>query len=551
MSRSGGQALVDELEAHGVEIAFCVPGESYLALLDALHDADVRLISCRHEAAAANMAEAYGKLTGRPGIALVTRGPGATHASVGVHIAQQDSTPMILFVGQVPRGLLGRHAFQEVDYLTAFGALGLAKWVAQADDAAGLPELVARAFAEATGDRPGPVVVAVPEDVLTEQTDAPDVRPRGESPPAPDAEELGRTRELLATAERPLVLVGEGGWTAGTGADVLAFCEANLLPVAASFRCQDYVDNHSTVYAGHLTLGMDAGLAARLEEADVVLAIGGRLGDITTREHTLLEVPRPRQRLIHVHPDPAEPGRIYEPALSIVSGLPGFAAALRGLERLDPAAWRGWTADAHDGYLAYLQPRELPGDLDLGAVVTFLDEHLPGDSIIACGAGNFTTWVHRYYRFSQFGTQLAPRAGAMGYGLPAALAAKAVEPARTVVCLAGDGDFMMSASELATAVQYELPVIVLVVNNRMYGTIRMHQERNYPGRVVGTDLLNPAFADFARSFGCHGDTVERTEDFPAAFERAVAAGIPAVLDLRVDPEAIHPRFTIAELRGSA
>jgi acetolactate synthase I/II/III large subunit len=548
MSRTGAQALVDALEQHGVEIAFCVPGESYLAVLDALHDADIRLISCRHEAAAANMAEAYGKLTGRPGICLVTRGPGATHASIGVHIASQDSTPMILLVGQVPRAFLGREAFQEIDYSQMFG--GLAKSVAQADKADRIPELIAHAFTVAMGRRPGPVVLAFPEDVLTERTEAGDADPESPSPPRPRDEDLSRLHELLAEAERPLVVVGEGGWTAETAADVLAFCEANDVPVAASFRCQDYVDNHSSVYAGHLTLGMDPNLAERLEKADVVLAVGGRLGDITTRDHTLLEAPKPRQRLLHVHPDPAELGRLYEPELPIASSLPGFAAALRAVESLDPAGRRDWTEGAHADYLAYLELREQPGDLDLGRVVALLDSGLPREAILACGAGNFTTWVHRYYRFSQYGTQLAPRAGAMGYGLPAALAAKALHPDRVVVCFAGDGDFMMSAAELATAVQYDLPVVVLVVNNGMYGTIRMHQEQAFPGRVVGTDLVNPDFAELARSFGAYGQSVERTEEFEARFARALESGRPAVLDLRVDPEAIHPRFTISELRAA-
>ncbi len=548
MTRTGGQVLVDQLELHGVEIAFCVPGESYLAVLDALHDASIRLISCRHEAAAANMAEAYGKMTGRPGICLVTRGPGATHASIGVHIAKQDSSPVIVLVGQVPRSLIGRDSFQEVDYERTFG--DLAKWVAQADDAARLPELLARAFAVASSGRPGPVVLALPEDVLVEETDASDAAPTHVPHPQPSADDLRRLRELLAGAERPIVIVGEGGWTAAASDGVLVFCEANELPVVASFRCQDYVDNRSPTYAGHLTLGPDPNLVRRMKEADLVLAIGGRLGDITTQGYTVLEVPRPKQTLVHAHPDPNELGRVYEADLPIVSDLTELSSALAGLEPVDASRWREWTKAARSDYLANLQHRELPGQLDLAQVVAFLRTRLPDDAMFTCGAGNFAAWAHRFYEYSRYGTQLAPRAGAMGYGLPAALAAKAVHPERIVVCLAGDGDFMMSASELATAVQYDLPVIVLVVNNGMYGTIRMHQERNYPGRVVGTRLVNPEFADFARSFGCHGETVERTDEFEDAFERAVASGAPAVLDLRVDPDAIHPRFTIAELRAS-
>ena len=549
--RTGGQVLVDQLELHGVEHAFCVPGESYLAVLDALHDAGIRLISCRHEAAAANMAEAYGKLTGRPGVCLVTRGPGATHASVGVHIASQDSTPMILLAGQAPRPFLGRDAFQELDYPHAFGGLGLAKWVAEAESAGRLPELVARAFSVATSGRPGPVVLALPEDVLFEETDAPDGAPAHVAHSAPGDDDFARLCELLAGAERPLVIVGEGGWTPQTSRAVLAFCEAGRIPVAASFRCQDYVDNGSSVYAGHLTLGMDAKLARRVEDADLILALGGRLGEVTTRGYTLLEAPRPRQTLVHAHPDPDELGRVYEPELPIVSALPDLAAALTRLGPVDPSRWSGWTQTARDDYLASLARRPLPGDLDLGEVMAFLRARLPADAVLTCGAGNFTVWVHRYFEFSRYPTQLAPRAGAMGYGLPAALTAKVLDPGRTAVCLAGDGDFMMSAAELATAVQYGLAVIVLVVNNGMYGTIRMHQERLYPGRVVGTDLVNPDFAEFARSFGCHAETVERTEDVEAAFERAVASGKPAVLELRVDPEAIHPRHTISEIRAAA
>jgi acetolactate synthase-1/2/3 large subunit len=550
LSRTGGQVLVDQLELHGVEHAFCVPGESYLPVLDALHDADIRLIACRHEAAAANMAEAYGKLTGRPGICLVTRGPGATHASVGVHIASQDSTPMIVLVGQVPRASRGRDAFQELDYPHAFGGLGLAKWAAEADTPERLPELVSRAFSVASSGRPGPVVLALPEDVLFEETDTTDGGPASVARPAPTDEDLTRLGELLAAAERPLVIVGEGGWTAETAAGVQAFCEANAIPVCSSFRCQDHVDNRSAAYAGHLTLGMDAKLAERVEQADLILAFGGRLGEVPTKGYTLLESPRPKQTLVHAHPDPDELGRIYEAELPIVTALPELAAALGRLGVLDPSRWEGWTTRARADYEASLVRRELPGELDLGEVMTFLRGRLPDDAVIACGAGNFTVWVHKYFEFRQFATQLAPRAGAMGYGLPAALTAKVLDPARPAVCIAGDGDFMMSAAELATAVQYGLDPIVLVVNNGMYGTIRMHQERLYPGRVTGTDLVNPDFAAFARSFGCHAETVERTDDVEAAFDRSVASGRPALIDLRVDPEAIHPRFTIADLRAS-
>ena len=549
MSRSGGKALVHQLEAHGVELAFCVPGESYLPILDALHGSSIRLVSCRHEAAAANMAEAYGKLTGRPGVCFVTRGPGATHASVGVHTADQDSTPMILFVGQVPRDNLGRIAFQELNYSAVFGSM--TKWTAQVDDVDRLPELVARGFAATLRGRPGPVVLALPEDVLASETDAPDAEPMEVPRAAPTDEHLRRLGELLAAAERPLAVVGEGGWSARAAAGVIAFCEANALPVAASFRCQDYVDNHSGVYAGHLTIGMDPALARRVEEADLLIAIGGRLGDVTTRGYTLLDIPRPRRRLVHVHPDPDELGRLYETDLPIVADLTDFADALARVLPRESPPWRAWTEAARADYVANLEHRPLPGDVDLGEVMAFLRGRLPSDAVLTCGAGNFTVWAHRFYEFSEYGTQLAPRSGAMGYGVPAALAAKAVHPDRLVACIAGDGDFMMASSELATAVQHDLPIVVIVVDNGMYGTIRMHQERLFPGRVSGTDLVNPDFAAYARSFGCHGEWVERTADFGAAFERAVASGLPAIVALKVDPEGISPRWTITELREGA
>ncbi len=547
MTRSGGQILVDQLVLHGADIAFGVPGESYLAVLDALHDAPLRLVVCRHEGGAANMAEAYGKLTGRPGICLVTRGPGATHASVGVHTAFQDSTPMLLLVGQVARGTTGREGFQEVDYRAMFGPL--AKWATQVEEAARLPEVLARAFAVATSGRPGPVVVALPEDMLTEEADVPDARPQRTMPASPGAAQLEVLREHLAAARRPLAIVGEGGWTARAGEDVLAWAEASAVPVAASFRCQDFVDNRSPAYAGHAGLGMDPALARRIREADLLLAIGGRLGEIPTNGWTLVRPPVPDQALVHVHPDPDELGAVYEPALGIVSGLAEFAAALRALPP-DPAGREALVTEARRDYEANLaEVRELPGALQLAGVMAALRERLPPEAIVTCGAGNFTVWAHRYYEFTRYPTQLAPRSGAMGYGLPAAVAAKAVHPDRPVVCLSGDGDFLMTGQELATAVQEELPLVVLVVNNAMYGTIRMHQERRYPGRVVGTDLVNPDFAAYARAFGAHGALVERTEDVPAALDEALACGRPALLELRTDPEAITPRGTLAELRA--
>jgi acetolactate synthase-1/2/3 large subunit len=544
--RSVARVLVDQLVVHGTDTAFCVPGESYIAVLDALRDVPIRLISTRHEAAAANMAEAYGKLTGTPGICLVTRGPGATHASVGLHTAFQDSTPLILLVGQVPRPMLGREAFQELDYTRAFG--GLVKWTAQLERGERVPELVARAFSVALSGRPGPVVLAMPEDLLVEEVDVADAEHFRVAAPAPAERDLQRMRELLGACERPLAIVGEGGWSADAARDMVAFCEASELPVATSFRCQDYVDNRSHVYAGHLTIGTDRNLARRVWEADLILAVGGRLGDIATSGYTLLDVPRPRQRLVHVHPSPDELGLVYETDLPIVSALPQFAAAAISLDPIASPSWNEWTTAARVDYLANLEHRPLPGDVDMGDVIATLRERLPEDAILACGAGNFTAWVHRFYEFTRYGTQLAPRSGAMGYGVPAALAAKAVHPDRLVVCLAGDGDFLMSGQELATAVQFDLPIVVLVVNNRMYGTIRMHQERQFPGRVVGTELVNPDFVRYAESFDARGERVERTEQFPEALERALEAGRPALVELVVDPEAITPRATLTEIR---
>jgi acetolactate synthase-1/2/3 large subunit len=550
VSRTGGRILVDQLLLGGADIAFGVPGESYLAILDALHDAPIRLISTRHEGGAANMAEAYGKLTGRPGICLVTRGPGATQASVGVHTARQDSTPMLLLVGQVARETMGREAFQEVDYRLMFG--GLAKWVTEIPSADRVPEVMAHAWAVATSGRPGPVVISLPEDMLSEESDVEDAAPVRAAPGAPGAGELDRLRELISGAQRPLIIVGEGGWSAQTGVDVVAWAEANEVPVAVSFRCQDFIDNRARVYAGHAGIAMDPKLARRIGEADLLLAIGGRLGEIPTAGYTLLRVPRPRQTLVHVHPDPAELGAVYQPELGIVSGLPQFAAALRALEPVDGSPRRALVEEAHADWERYLgEPRELPGELQLAGVMATLRARLPEEAILTCGAGNFTVWAHRFYAFRRYGTQLAPRSGSMGYGFPAAVAAKAVHPDRPVVCLAGDGDFLMTGQELATAVQYELPLVVLVVNNGMYGTIRMHQERHYPGRVVGTDLVNPDFPAYARAFGAHGASVERTEDFPDALEEALASGLPALIELRVDPEAITPRQTLTELREAA
>ncbi|MGZ8694750.1 MAG: thiamine pyrophosphate-binding protein, partial [Gaiellaceae bacterium] len=453
--RSGGRILVDQLELNGADLAFCLPGESFLPVLDALYDSPIRLVSCRHEQGAANAAEAYGKLTGRPGICLVTRAPGATQAAVGVHTAKQDSTPMILLVGHVPRAFQGREAWQELDYARAFGAIAKAAW--HVDRADRIPEHIERAFSLALSGRPGPVVLALPEDVLAEEADVPDAAPVRIPRATPRGEDVARLRELLAAAERPLVIVGEGGWTQQTGEDLLAFCEANELPVACAFRCQDFVDNRSRSYAGVLGVAMDEALAARLRESDLVLAFGGRLGEVPTRRYTLLDVPRPRQTLVHVHPDPDELGFVYRPDLPIACGLPELGAALRSLEPVEPR-WREWSTSARADYEANLRHEPMEGPVDLGEIMAFLRGRLPNDAIQTCGAGNFTVWAHRFAEFTRYGTQVCPRSGSMGYGAAAAIAAKLVHPNRIALCFTGDGDFVMSSPEFATAVQYELPI---------------------------------------------------------------------------------------------
>jgi acetolactate synthase-1/2/3 large subunit len=543
--RSGGRLLVDQLVVHGVDIAFCVPGESYLDVLDAFHDAPVRLVTCRHEAAAANMAEAYGKLTGRPGVCLVTRGPGAAHASVGVHTALQDSTPLVLLIGQVASDQAEREAFQEVDFRRMFGQI--TKWTGQIDRADRVPELVARAFATACAGRPGPVVLALPEDMLGSETEAPDALAFHLVRPQPGSEQIERLGGLLARAERPFAIVGGGGWTARAATDLREFLEGNAIPAAAAFRRQDALDNDSPSYAGDAGIGISPKLAVRIREADLLLAIGPRLGEMTTSGYTLVEPPTPRQALVHVHPGAEELGRVYRPELPILSGVEPFAAAVREL-RVEPR-WREWTAAARGDYERWQEPVPTPGGLDLAVCVRTLRELLPPDTVVTNGAGNFSVWVHRFWRWHVFPSQLAPTSGAMGYGVPAAVAAKLVLPDRTVVCFAGDGDFLMSGQELATAVQHRLAILVLVVDNGMYGTIRMHQERLFPGRVVGTDLVNPDFAAYARAFGAFGEQVERTGDFAGAVDRALATGGPALLSLRVDPELITPRTTISALRA--
>jgi acetolactate synthase-1/2/3 large subunit len=549
-SRTGAQILVDQLKIHGVDHVFCVPGESYLSVLDALHDApDIRLVTCRHEGGAAMMADAYGKLQGKPGICMVTRGPGATNASAGLHVAMQDATPMILFIGQIARQMREREAFQELDYRRSFGQL--AKWVAEIDDPRRIPELVSRAFHVAMSGRPGPVVLALPEDMLDELARSQDAKPYRAIETEVGTGALDELGKLLRVAERPLVLLGGGAWNADAVAQVEAFAERLRVPVAASFRRQDRFNNQHPCYIGHVGIGVDRKLADRVRAADLLLVVGSRLGEMTTGGYTLIDLPVPAQTLVHVHPDPSELGRVYQPTLGIVSSPGPFAAALRGIDVAPKKTWADWTRAARSEYQATLDAPRVPGELQMGQIMGWLNEHLPADSVVCNGAGNFTTWVHRFFQYKQFGTQLAPTSGSMGYGLPAAVAAKIVNPSRTVVCAAGDGDFLMTAQELATAVQHDAPVIVLIVNNGMYGTIRMHQERHFPGRVVATDLWNPDFVALARSYGAHAELVAKTEEFVPAFERARQSGKLAVLELRIDPQALTISQSLDAIRAAA
>ena len=544
---TAARRLVETLVLNGVDHVFCVPGESYLAVLDALADVKgrVRVVACRHEAGAANMAEAYGKLTGKPGVCMVTRGPGATHASVGVHTAEQDSTPLLLFVGQVAASQKGRGAFQEVDYASAFA--DLTKWAAELDEPSRTAELVERAFATAMQGRQGPVVLALPEDKLHEDGGAASTAPVRPARSGLDPEAVAEIGRRLEAAERPLVVLGGSGWTEQARAAVAGWLEARALPFALSFRRKDLVSNLHPAYAGDLGLGPNPDLITRVKAADLILAVGARLGENATQGYETLTREGTAQRLIHIHAGPEEVGRAWPVSLGAVADASSAALALATLT--GGRRWEAEAAAAHESYLRFSSPIAVEAAVNLSEVVAHMGEALPADAIVCNGAGNFAAWLHRFYRHRACRTQLAPTSGAMGYGFPASIAAKLVHPEREVVCFAGDGDFMMTAQELATAVQYGANVVTVVVDNGSYGTIRMHQEREYPGRVIATDLRNPDFAAWARSFGAWATTVERTEDFPAAFAEARAAGLPALIWLKTDVEAIAPGRTITQLRG--
>lgn len=546
--RNGGQLLIDCLIALGARKAFGVPGESYLAVLDALHDTKGKLdyVLCRNEGGASFMAAAYGKLTGTPGLCMVTRGPGATNASIGVHTAMQDSVPMILFVGQVGTDMKGREAFQELDYRAVFGSM--AKWATEIDQVERIPEILARAWSTATSGRPGPVVIALPEDMLTSETDAaPLAAPPRTLEAAPSPEAMTETLAILAQAKRPLILTAGANWTAAGRQALQRFAETSAIPVAAVFRFQDQFDNFSPVFVGEAGVGMLPHVKALMRDADVILAINARFGEMTTDGYTLLSVPVPAQKLIHVHPSDREIGKVYQPTLGIQAGPNAFATALSAVK----GDWAARTTAARQAYESSLKAPTQPSPVDMVEVMHHLRSVLPADVILTNGAGNFTVWPNKFFQFGSKARLLAPQSGAMGYGVPAAVAARVAEPSRTVVCFAGDGDFQMNCQELATAKQAGAQPIILILNNGIYGTIRAHQEREFPGRVSGTTMESPDFVALAKAYGFHAERVNTTAEFAAAFDRARASTSGAVLELNISPEAITPRQTLSQIRAAS
>ncbi len=546
--RTAAEVLVDQLQIHGVQHVFCVPGESYLAVLDAFHDSALSVTVCRQEGGAAMMAEAIGKVTGRPGVCFVTRGPGATNASIGIHIARQDSTPLVMFVGQVARDMREREAFQELDYRAVFGSM--TKWATEIDDPARVPEIVSRAFHTAANGRPGPVVVAIPEDMLVERVAVADAPAFAPIETAPGPAELKKFADMLAAARAPIMLIGGSRWSQAASDAVGRFAEKHALPVATTFRRGHLFDALNPCYAGDLGIGPNPKLTERIKAADLVILLGGRLGELPSQSYTLFDIPRPQVPFVHIHPGAEELGRVYSPNLAIHATPTAFAAALETLQL--PRAIKGQGEAAHADYLAWTEkPTEQPGSVNLGAVMVWLRENLPAEAIICNGAGNYAAWIHRFFRMRRFGQHVAPTAGSMGFGVPAAVAMKRLFPQRPVVCIAGDGDFLMNGQEFATAVQYDLPFTILIADNGLYGTIRMHQEREYPGRISATELRNPDFTAYARAFGGFGIAVERTADFPDAFKAAQASGKPAIIRLKIDPEAITPVTTLAKIRAKS
>ena len=553
-----GHLLVDCLLAQGVTHAFGVPGESYLAVLDGLHARrdQIKFITCRQEGGAAFMAEAHGKLTGRPGVCMVTRGPGATNASIGVHTAFQDSTPMVLLVGDVASDCRDREAFQEVDFLSFFGpsTKGFAKRVERIDDANRIPEYVARAFATAMNGRPGPVVLVLPEDMLTCMTDATPL-PRVEAVQAwSDPGSLRTLREMLLASRQPLIIAGGGGWTPQSAQALQRFAENWKLPVGNAFRFQDTFDNHHPLYAGDVGIGLNPKLAARVKASDLIIAIGPRLGEMTTGNYTLLEAPKPKQKLVHIHASAEELNRVYQADLAINATMNAAARSLEVLSAPVTVPWEAWTASSNEDYLANLTPQVLPGEIDMPAIVGLLQKHLPADAVLTNGAGNFAGWVHRFYKHHGLvkghKTQLAPTVGAMGYGVPAGIAANIVT-GRTAFTIAGDGDFLMNGQELATAVQHGAKSIIVLLNNGMYGTIRMHQEREYPQHESGSRLNNPDFAALARAYGYVGVRITRTAEFEAELLAALERAQGTLIEVILDPEVITTRATLSSITQTA
>jgi Thiamine pyrophosphate-requiring enzymes [acetolactate synthase, pyruvate dehydrogenase (cytochrome), glyoxylate carboligase, phosphonopyruvate decarboxylase] len=548
--KTGGQLIVEALKANGVKRVSCVPGESYLAVLDALYDSGIDVLVCRQEGGAAMMADCWGRLTGEPGICMVTRGPGATNASAGLHIARQDSIPMILFIGQVQRDAREREAFQEVEYRRAFTEF--AKWVGEIDDARRIPEFVTRAFAVATSGRPGPVVLTLPEDMLVEEVEAPAARRYMPVEAHPGPTQIQAFASMLKEAQRPMFILGGTRWSEDAVASFQAFASRFKVPVGCSFRRQMLFDHLHPSYAGDVGIGINPALAKEIKEADLLVLVGARMSEMPSSGYTLIDIPYPSQKLVHVYPDPEELGRIYRPDLAICAAPAQFAAAL---DELDPPAaplWAERKSAMHDAYLRWSTPPQTgPGTVQMGPIMDWIEANTAEDAIFTNGAGNYATWVHRFHRFRRYNTQAAPTSGSMGYGLPAAVAAKQLFPGREVICFAGDGCFMMHGQEFITAVRYDLPIITVLVNNGTYGTIRMHQEREYPGRVSGTDLVNPDFVAFAQAYGGHGELVERTEDFAPAFERARQSGKPAIIEVKLDAEAITPTRTLTQIREKA
>lgn len=549
VERRGGHILADQLKILGVDTVFCVPGESFLDLLDGLYDHTdtIKTVVCRHEGGASNMADAYAKMTGKPGICAVTRGPGATNASNGIHTAFQDSSPMIVLIGQVGRGMVDREAFQEIDYRQVFGQM--AKWVAQIEDASRIPEYLSRAWKTAMSGRPGPVVLALPEDMLSEMAVAKNLQPGTITQPAPSPVAITQLGSMLKKAEKPMLLLGGPGWDAECGPKAMAFAERMGLPVTTSFRCQDYVDNDHPNYVGVIGIAPLPKLRKRIaEEVDLLIVVGSRLGEMTTQGYSLVNIPDPQMTFVHVHPGAEELGHVYNPDLGIVSSASEFLDALQAIDSGDGRQrWSEWVSEQREDYLNFLEPTDVPGSVNMSKVIRHLSAEMPKDMILTNGAGNYTVWGHRFHKHCAYRTQVAPTSGSMGYAVPAAIAAKIASPDQPVVCLAGDGCFLMTAQEMATASQYDLDIIYLVVNNSMLGTIRMHQERHHPDRIIATDLKNPDFVAYAKSFGISGEKVERTEDFAAALERAKSSKGGYLIELIVDREALTPMQSLADV----